>query len=222
MQDEQAPLVSISAEEGGVLYHQALGSFDGSARLVYYRTHVGQDLVFDPNQGRLSLSSGTTRQGMVAATRWTNGLLDELASFTYAYATFDSDGTLVPYVPNIVARSDTVLSGRLPWRLADHAFTGSLGLGMSFVGNRALPLGQTASPTFVMDASASLRWDFVKLSLLAENLTNARYPLSEFFYASNFQHQQFATLVPTEHFTAAPPFSILLRLALILDKESHP
>jgi hypothetical protein len=222
MQDQQAPFAQMTAGEGGALFHRKLGDFDTSARALYFYTHVGQDLIFNPNQGRLSLSTGTTRQGAVAAARLTSGIFDESASFTYAYATFDDDGTLVPYVPSIVARSDTAVFGRLPLRFWDHAVEGSAGLGLSLVGNRALPLGQTASPTFVADVSASLRWDLFKLNVSIQNLFDAQYPLSEFFYASDFHHAAYATLTPVEHFTAAPPLSVMVGLAIILDKESRP
>jgi hypothetical protein len=222
MQDQQAPFSQVLAGEGGGLFHRRLGSFDTTARALYYYTHVGQDLIFDPNAGRLSLSTGTTRQGAVAAARLTGGILDESASFTYAYATYDADGTLVPYIPNVVARSDTAIFGRLPLRLLDHAIEGNLSLGLSLVGNRALPLGQSASPTFTADVAGSLRWDLFKLSLTVQNLFDTKFPLSEFFYASDFHHAAYATLTPVEHFTAAPPLAIMVGLAIILDKESRP
>ncbi len=219
-QDEQAPFSSVSAAEAGLVYHKVLPSFQASARALYFYTRVGQDLIFNPDLGVLSLATGTIRQGAVAATRLTGRWIDESASFTYSYATFVGTHTLVPYVPDIVARSDTVIFGRLPWRLADHAFTGTVGLGLNFIGVRALPLGQSASPTFVINASATLRWSFIQLSVNLQNLLNSQYPSSEFFYASDFHHTAYPSLVPVEHFTAAPPFSVLFGLALILDKES--
>ena len=57
----------------------------------------------------------------------------------------------------------------------------------------------------------------MRLGLLAQNLTNARYPLTELYYASNFNSRSEPTLVPTEHFSAAPPFSLLATLSLLLD-----
>ena len=222
MQDEQAPFSQILAAEGGGLFHRRLGDFDTSARALYFYTHVGQDLAFDPNQGRLTLGTGTTRQGVVAAVRLTGGILDESSSFTYAYATNDNDGTLVPYVPSVVARSDTVVTGRLPLRFGDHAVQGGAGVDLSFVGDRALPLGQNASPTFVVGVSGNVRWDLFQLNLSIQNLFDAKYPLSEFFYASDFHHAAYPTLTPVEHFTAAPPLSVMVGLAVILDKESRP
>ena len=96
--------------------------------------------------------------------------------------------------------------------------TGTAGFAVNFVGPRALPFSQTAASTLELDASASVRWSFVRLGLLAQNLTDARYPLTELYYASNFRPQgQPPTLVPTEHFSAAPPFSLLATVSLLFD-----
>jgi outer membrane receptor protein involved in Fe transport len=71
-----------------------------------------------------------------------------------------------------------------------------------------------------------VRWNFLELGLNAQNVLNAQYPLSEFFYASSFTAPSsppsppFATLAPTEEFTAAPPRTVLLTLSFLLDRES--
>ena len=98
---------------------------------------------------------------------------------------------------------------------------GTAGFAVNFVGPRALPFSQTAASTLDLDASVSIRWSFLRIGLLAQNLTNARYPLSEFFYASNFNSRSEPTLAPTEHFTAAPPFSLLATVSILLDAESQ-
>jgi iron complex outermembrane recepter protein len=219
-QDEKAPFSAVRAAEVGLIYHKILPSLQASARALYFYTHVGQDLIFNPDLGVLALGSGTTRQGPVAAARLTGRWIDESASFTYVYATLDAGHTLVPYVPNIVARSDTVVFGRLPWRVADHTFAGTVGLGLSYLGYRGLPLGQSASPTFVVSASGTLRWSFLQLSVNLQNLLNSQYPASQFFFASDFHHTAYPSLTPVDHFTAAAPFSVLFGLAVILDKES--
>jgi hypothetical protein len=51
------------------------------------------------------------------------------------------------------------------------------------------------------------------------NLTNNQYPLSEFFYASDFHSRSFATLAPAAHFTAAPPRIVLFTIELDLERE---
>jgi iron complex outermembrane receptor protein len=221
-QDERAPFATITAAEGGLIFHQKYFPVDVSARAVGFYTHVDRDLIFNPLLGRLTQSTGTTRDGALVSVRATGRWFDELASATYAHATYDQDGTLVPYVPSLIARSDSAVFGPLGrWRFRDHGFTGTAGFAVNFVGPRALPFSQTAASTLELDASAAVRWSFLRVGLLAQNLTDARYPLSEFFYASNFNSRSEPTLVPTEHFTAAPPFSLLAAVSILFDAESQ-
>jgi iron complex outermembrane recepter protein len=222
-QNERAPFASIRAEEAGAMFHRRGLIADLSARAVAFYTHVDRDLIFNPLLGRLSQSTGTTRDGALVSVRATGRWFDELASATYAHATYDADGTLVPYVPSVIARSDTAVFGPLGRRrFLDHGLAGTAGFAINFVGPRALPFSQTAASTLELDASAAVRWGFVRLGVLAQNLTDARYPLSEFYYASNFRPQGApATLVPTEHFTAAPPFSLLVTLSILFDAETE-
>ena len=234
-ENENAPFATLRAAEGGVIYR---GSFrwgahaaddthpdlDLSARLVGYDTHVDRDLIFDPLQGRLSASTGTTRRGVVAAVQAAGRWFDELASFTYVYATYDDDHTLVPYVPSTVARSDTSIVHALPDELTidGRPLIGRAGVDLSYVGTRALPLGQFADPTFTVDASASVRWRWLEFGVQAFNVLDARYPLTEYFYASDFHNgPTYATLAPSLNFTAAPPRTILFTLTLRLDAEAR-
>ncbi len=223
-QDERAPFASISAAEGGAIYHQRLAGLEVTARAVGFYTHVSRDLIFDPLLGRLTTSTGTTRDGAVGSLRATGKWFDELASATYAHATYDADGTLVPYVPSLIARSDSAVFGPLGRRTYHgHRLQGTAGFAVNFIGPRALPFSQTAASTLELDASVSVRWSFLRLGLLAQNLTNARYPLTEYYYASNFRTPPLPpTLVPTEQFTAAPPFSLLATLSILLDGEGRP
>ena len=178
-QDEIAPFSQLWALEAGVLYHRRSAELDLSGRLVAYYTHVNQELIFDPNEGRLNQSGGTSRGGGVFSMRAVGSWFDELLSATYAYAVYDVGGTLVPYVPNLIARSDTAVFHPLPWSIADHQLTGRAGLGLSYIGERALPYGPIrTTPTFVVDASAKVRWDFLELGIdEVQNLLNTQYPL---------------------------------------------
>ncbi|HTR52797.1 MAG TPA: TonB-dependent receptor plug domain-containing protein [Kofleriaceae bacterium] len=230
-QDENAPFSELKAYEGGAIYHDSFTTegatrpdLDLTARAVGYYTHVDRDLIFDPLQGRLSASTGTTRRGFVLAAHAASPWLNELASFTYAYATYDADHTLVPYVPSTVARSDTSVVHALPdmFEIDDRPLIGSAGLGLNFVGPRALPLGQVSQSTFTMDASASVRWRYLRLGAQVWNVLNARYPLTEYFYASDFHNgPPYATLAPTLNFTAAPPRTVMFTLAFLFDQEAR-
>jgi iron complex outermembrane receptor protein len=214
-QNELAPFSKLEAVEGGVIYRRRFGTFDFSGRAVGYYTASDTE-IFDPTLGRLSAAGATGRWGFVGALRATGLWVDELASVTYANATFKDTGQLVPYVPAWVARSDTAIFGSIPGlRLGGSVFTGTLGFRLSFIGQRALPFSQFAPSIFTVDTNAAVRWRFIELGLRIENLTNLQYAQSEFFYASNFNSRSYPTLAPAAAFTAAPPRTIFLTLALI-------
>jgi TonB family protein len=230
-QNQNAPFSELHAYEGGAVYHgnwthadddDRWKDLDVTARAIGYYTHVDRDLIFDPLQGRLSASTGTTRRGFVLAAHAAGRWFNELASFTYAYATYDDSHELVPYVPSTVARSDTSVVHALPDRVAidGHPVVGSAGLGLNFVGPRALPLGQVSQSTFTMDASASVRWEWIRFGVQVANLLNARYPLTEYFYASDFHNgPAYPTLAPALNFTAAPPRTVMFTLAFLIGRE---
>ncbi len=221
--NQNAPFSTLHAAEGGAIYHLATDDLELTGRVVGYYTHVDSDLIFDPLLGRLASSTGTTRRGAVIAAHLATPWLHELASATYAYATYDQDHTLVPYVPSLIARSDTSVVHAIPnVAIDDSPVIGSLGLGLNYVGTRALPLGQESQPTFTIDASAGARWRWLKLGVQIQNLLDRRYPLTEYFYASDFhQGPAYATLAPTLNYTVAPPFTVLFTLGLAFDGGVH-
>ena len=97
---------------------------------------------------------------------------------------------------------------------------GEAGLGISYIGKRALPFSQFSDPTLQVDASLYLRAGPVRVGARVTNLTNHRFPLSQFFYASDFHSRGFATLAPAAHFTAAPPRIVLFTIEFDLDREN--
>jgi TonB family protein len=232
-QDERSPIVPLRAAEGGLLYRRRFGHVDLTARAVGYYTHLGQDLFFDPNLGRQSASPGTTRIGVVGALRATGLWFDEAASLTTTNPRFDDTHSLVPYTPLVLARSDTAVFGPLPGdlRVFDERLTGEAGLAISYIGKRSLPFSQFSDPTLQIDASLSVRAGPVKLGVRVTNLTNAQFPLSQFFYPSSFCQpvlgvaacsragNAYPTLAPASHFTAAPPRIILFTLGVDLERE---
>jgi hypothetical protein len=226
-QDQQTPFTKLTAAEAGVKYHHAFEASDLAARLIGFYTYSAAEPYFNPDQGRLTPGGPTNRGGGVADARFSGTWIDELASVTYTYAVQQANNayTWVLYVPNVIARSDTVLFHALPWRLADRQVIGKVGLGLNYIGERPLPLGQFASPIFVMDASAKLRWSFLELGVDGKNLLNSQYASSQFYYASYFPHNtpgtvSYPTLAPAHAFTAAPPLTVMATLSLIFDKET--
>jgi len=219
-QDESAPFVSLRAAEIGVLAKGRDLGFDWTARAVAFQTQQTADQVFNYTLGRLAPSSATTRQGALVAVRATSSYLDESVSFTAVNPTFDDDGALVPYTPLSIGRSDTALFGWLPFApIHGHKLRGELGLGVGYIGKRSLPYGQFSSPTWQIDSAASIRWGPLKLSAAVTNLANRKFPLSEFFYASDFHSRAYPTLAPTAHFTSATPRTFLVTLEIDLQRE---
>jgi iron complex outermembrane receptor protein len=213
-QDVQTPFASIEAEEGGVMFARSFEALSIVARSVFFRTHVDRDLVFSETEGRSILGGGTTRTGWTGALRLTNGVLDENANVTLVRSAFDGTGLLVPYVPDIVIRSDTALGTDFPFDVSGHAPHGSLALGTSYVGRRALPYGQHSQTIFTLDGSGAIRYRAFELGFEVTNLLDTRYRIAEYDFVSNFPDSPGAapTLVPARHFAAGAPRALFVSL----------
>ena len=125
-------------------------------------------------------------------------------------------GLLVPYVPDLVLRSDTALFHDLPWKLANKPIRGVLGYGVSFVGKRPLPYGESSDVIFVSDASLRFFWNIFELGVIGTNIFGSQYKLGEFNYVSDFHTAPEPTLVPERVFTAGPPRMVFVTLAATL------
>lgn len=224
------PFVRIQSRDVGVSYAGALGpSVDFSARSDFFQTHVDQDLIFDPTQGRNTLASGSTRTGWAGSARALGSFFDVAANATLVKATFDTTGDcapycglLVPYIPDLVLRADAAVFHDLPWRVAHEPIRATLGYGVSYVGRRPLPYGQVSDTIFLSDASVGLTWSIWGLRLSGQNLFNLRYRLGEYNYASYFPHPVAnepvpePTLAPERAFTAGAPRTVFLSLSATL------
>lgn len=135
---------------------------------------------------------------------------DVAAHATWARATYDDTGYLVPYVPDLVVRLDASATRPLPLRVRGRALTASAGLGVSYVGPRPLPFSERGDAVFTVDAQASVRWTHVELGAVAQNLLDARYRWGQFNYVSDFRGRDFPTLVASRHFSAGPPRALFL------------
>ncbi len=221
------PFVNIQAFEGGASYASSFGgatpdesgvrhNVTVSARSVFFQTHVDRDLIFDQTVGRNTLSNGSTRTGWVGAVRASGSFFDESANATFVKATFDDTHLLVPYVPDLVLRSDTALFHDLPWKLVGSPITATLAYGLTYVGQRPLPYGQLSDVIFLSDASLTLHWKVWGLELAATNLFDSRYRLGEYNYVSDFHSQPEPTLTPARAFTAGAPRMLFLSLSATL------
>jgi iron complex outermembrane recepter protein len=219
-QDVKTPFASVSAYDGGLAYSNVWPSLAVVARTALFRTHVDRDLIFSETAGRNVLGVGTTRTGWLAALRLTGRFFDEAANVTLVKSSFDDTKLLVPYVPDVVVRSDTALYHDLPVAIRGRRIRGNLGLGVTYVGRRALPYGQRSQEIFTIDGSATLTWRFLELGLAATNLLDRRYRLGEYNFVSNFDQNGPPTLVPVRHFSAGAPRGLFLTLGLTFGGSS--
>lgn len=220
-QDLATPFSRIRAWEGGVTYALVREPVDFSARGVFFGTRVDKDLVFSEQAGRNVIGGSTTRLGGLVAARVRGAFFDVQAHATYVQSKFDDTGLLVPYVPNLVMRLDSAVFGNLVAQLFGAPLKGSIGAGVTFVGQRPLPFGQSSDVIFTVDAQGELRWRWFSIGLAATNLFDRRYRLSEFNYASDFRtNGDLPTLVPARHFSAGAPRSLSITLGLHLGTDS--
>jgi TonB family protein len=213
-QDIPTPFASINAYEGGLAYAGPVGPVTLVARSVFFDTHVDKDYIFDQTVGRNVIGVGTTRTGWVGAVRATGDWLDEAANVTFVRSTYDDTHLLVPYIPNVVVRSDTAVWHDLPWKVRGDPFRGALSAGITYVGQRPLPFGALSGTIFTVDANATLAWTNYEVGLTVTNLLDTKYRLSEFNYVSNFNPTGTGApsgpppYVPSRLFTAGAPRGI--------------
>lgn len=217
----KTPFARIVSWEGGVNWLQHFEGVDANLRGAVFGTRVDKDLVFSAQQGRGIIGGSTSRLGGLVAGRVRGGFYDVAGNITYVQSKFDDTNLLVPYVPDFVARLDASAFHTVPWvEPMGTPFKGRAGLGVTYVGRRALPYGQRSDVIFVIDASAELSWRQLSLGLSVTNLLNTQYRQVELNYASDFHTAgSLPTLVPSRHFAAGAPRAFLVTLGVHLGGE---
>lgn len=224
---EQAPFAKVRSYEAGATLKEG-DSLSFTA--VAYQTNLSYDLAFDPENGRLERIGPTTRRGLVGylvadPADWAHIAV----SATYVRATLDSppiatadnpsppyaEGQSLPYVPPLLVRSDVALSRPLG-SVSSKPLVGRVGYGTTFLSSRPLPYGQISPPVFLLDATASVRRDWLEISLDAFNLLGARYADTEYAFVSNWQTTQIPSRIPARHIAAGTPRAILASVAIYL------
>ncbi|HEX2877650.1 MAG TPA: TonB-dependent receptor [Polyangiaceae bacterium] len=214
---ETTPFTRVVSYEAGLRFRDA-SRFQAS--LAAYHTRLSDDLVFDHATARNELVPATSRTGMSASvvaqpSRW----LVSSTSVTYTRAVFtDGDaqyvaGALLPYVPQVVARSELALTPSLG-KLFQREVQTHVGWGFTYLARRPLPYAEMGHDVFLTDARASVRVGPVETGLEAFNLFNANWYDGEFVYASAFSGA--ASLVPVRHVTVGPPRSLFWTLAIFV------
>lgn len=219
-EDRETPFASMRAFELGQMYAGGFGDITVVGRSSFFYTHVDRDLIFNETEGRSVLALGTTRIGWAGLARLTGDFFDQAAHLTWVRSTFDDTGKLVPYVPDLVVRSDSTFFHDLPLTIANKRPKLAMGLGLRYVGRRALPHGQRSDEVFTADGQASLGYGPVELTFSATNLLGRRYRLGEYNYASDFTLDGPPSLVPVRHFTAGQPRTLFVSLALTWEEDA--
>ena len=211
--DIETPFATAESWEAGVAWGARLRGLGLTARTAAFRTQVDRDLIFSETTGRNMLGGGTTRLGWLFSGRALGSIFDSSLNITLVRSSFDDTGLLIPYVPDLVVRSDSALFGTV-WRPRGQAIVGHAGLGVTYVGRRALPLGQRSDAIFTVDASGSLAWRHLFVELMAMNLQDRRYRLGEYNYTSDFHSGAWPTLVPARHFSTGAPRTLMLSIGM--------
>lgn len=216
---ERAFLTEVSSYELGLRYSDGT-RLAGS--LAGFYTDLSEDLVFDPATARNERVPGTARKGIAAEmTARANDLLLLSSSATYTHAAFTGSdaqygaGDLLPYVPQLVLRTDAVVKQKLT-RVWGRDLEGRIGSGLESLIGRPLPFGETGRNVFLVDASAGLRLKEVELGVDVFNLLDASWYDGQFVHASNFSQSRTPSRVPFRHVTIGPPRTFFFSLTLFV------
>lgn len=216
---ERAPFTTVRSFEGGLRYASGPRV---AANLAAFHTRLSDDLVFEETTARNERAPSTQRTGFALdfLLRPRSWLLHS-GSVTYTRASFTAsdeyheEGALVPYAPQLVARTDLALTPRLG-RLFNRELRGRLGAGLTFLAVRPLPYAEFGHEIFLADVTAGLRLKEVELELDVYNLLDAKWYDGEFTYASNFTRGAAPALVPLRHVTVGAPLTLSATLSIHL------
>jgi len=226
---ERTFFTQVRSYEVGLRYDDRR-SLAGS--LAGFITTLSDDLAFDPATARNERVPATARKGVAAeltARAWSRpsaagqgeDLLLLSSSATYTHASFTAgsqlyqEGDLLPYVPQLVVRSDVTLRRTLA-RVLGRDLVGRVGSGLEGLVGRPLPYKDAGRNVFLVDVSAGLRLKEVELGVDVMNLLDADWYDGQFTFASNFGRSPNPPLVPFRHVTVGPPRTIFASLTLYI------
>lgn len=215
---ERAPFTRVWATEGGVRYRDRALEVAGSA----FYAQLSDDVVFLETVSRNEPVPSTERRGAVVdfvaqPTPWFTsaiGLTYTRAAFREASSTYDR-GALVPFVPEVVLRSDLAARPRLV-ELLGRDLVGTAGFGATWVHRRPIPFGEFGDDVALLDARVTLRLHEIEVGIESFNLLDREWNDGEFVYASNFEPNAAPSLIPVRHFTAGAPRTVFGTVTLYL------
>lgn len=216
---EPVPFTEVRSFEGGARWSMGEGV---EMKGAVFHTRLTDDLVFDPLLARNEAAPASARTGLVAEltarpVHWlvtSTSLTQVSAVFTEGGAGFE-EGSLMPYVPRWLVRSDLGAEPRLG-SVWDRELVLRLGTAASYLGQRPLPFGELGRDILVFDARAGLRLREVELRLDATNLFGASYYDGQFVQTASFSRGEAASLVPEKLVTLGQPRAFYATLSLYL------
>lgn len=216
---ERAPFAKVRSFEGGLRYGRGEQI---QATAAVFHTRLDGDLVFDQATARNEPAPATVRTGLaVDLTLRPRSWITETLSVTYTRASFSASdaayaaGDLVPYVPQLVIRSDASLRPTLA-RFWGRDLVGRAGVGLTFLAVRPLPYAEMGREVFLADATLGLRFKEIEFSTDLYNLLDAPWYDGQFTYASSFTRGAAPSLIPLRHVTAGAPRTFMATLSLHL------
>jgi iron complex outermembrane recepter protein len=220
---EPAPFTKVrSSDFGARLAISDVATLRASA----YYTRLGQDVVFEPSEGRSEPAGPSTRVGAVLhAELHPLPFVHAAASATYVRATLDGPpprtaedpsppfekGQRLPYVPPWVLRLDLSADHALA-EVAKSALAGRAGLGFTYWSPRPLPFGDETDSVALLDGSLALSYRAFDLELSLFNVLDTRYAALELSAASNWDPAAVPSRIPVRHVMAGAPRTWLLTL----------
>lgn len=219
-----APIAIADAYEVGAT--AATASRSASVSLTGFRTTMSSDLEFDPTTATVESVGPTTRQGAslyVRARR--EGLIEHATGVTYTHATLDAPppsgdpgaavaGDRVPFVPPLLARSDTTLTRRIA-DVSGSPVTLSLGAAATWIAPRPAQGGGSIDAAFLLDGVLSSRWRWLEAGVSAANLLGSSYVDHAFSFTSQWSAAR-ATPDLARHVVAGPPRMVLATVVVHL------
>ncbi|KIG19305.1 Outer membrane receptor protein [Enhygromyxa salina] len=176
-------------------------------RVVGFATYVGRESIYD-HVSRTSLQLSATRRlgaelGVEARPVSWLGLA---GSVTWVDGRFVSSRNPIPLAPTLVGSARAWLVHRIGARA-----------GLTLVGwaPRPLPYGARGSGLARLDATAGWHLERVFVDLAIENVLGLQLREGEYYFASNFDHNQTASSLPTLHYVPGPALNARLSLTVL-------